>query len=121
MIRILDQDQTDYSVTAVEVSDGQSLEHFITIWIRPGHENRLLREIKSKLWKNPEDMFRHDPPIFHSDDQDSKWSITRHHYHIPYDHQPTKQDIIDLIDLIDSVKYRKYISPELKEKIHETN
>ena len=117
-IKFLDQEQTDYSVTAFEVSDGRSLENFITVWIRAGHEDRLFRDIGDKIWKNKEDKFRHNPQIFHRDDEDSTWSITRHHYHISYDHQPTKQDLINLIDLIDSVKYRKYINPELRERIN---
>lgn len=118
-IRFLDQEQTDYSVTALEVSDGRSLENFITFWIRAGHEDDLLRKIENKLWKNLELRSRHVPPIFHRDDFDSTWSITAHHYHIPYDHIPNKKDVLDLIELINSVKGTKYkyISPELKHKV----
>lgn len=112
-IRFLDQDQKDYSVTAIEVSDERSFEHFITVWIRAGHEDKLWKEIGECLWKNKEDKFRHVPSIFHRDDLDSKWSVTLHHYHIPYEHQPTLSDLMTLIDLINSVTDRKYISPEL--------
>lgn len=111
MIRVIDQDQTEFSVTALEVSDGESLENFITIWFHPGQEDGVWEKIGHKLWENPEDKFRHDPPIFHSDDHDSKWSNTRHHYHVPYNHKPTKQDVMDLIELLNSVK--KCVSPKL--------
>lgn len=117
MIRYLDQDQTDYAVTALEVSDGDSLENFITIWFHPGQEDGLWEEIGYKLWKNSQDKFRHDPPVFHSDDVDSKWSITRHHYHVSYDHQPVKQDLLKLIELLNSVK--NCVSPNLIKSIGE--
>lgn len=116
MIRIIDQDQKDYAVTAIEVSDSESLENFITVWFHPGQEDGLWEHIGHELWKNPEDKFRHDPPIFHSDDVDSKWSITRHHYHISYDHQPMKQDILDVVGLLNSVK--KCVSPRLKNEVN---
>ena len=115
MIRLIDQDQTDYAVTAIEVSDGESLEDFITVWFHPGQEDGMWPIIGHKLWKNPEDKFRHDPPVFHSDDVDSKWSITRHHYHIPYGQQPSKEDAIQLAELLNSVK--NCVSPKLLEKI----
>lgn len=115
--RCLELNSEEYSVTAIEVSDERSLEHFITFWIRPGDEDALLAEIKDKLWENPLDRARHVPPIFHRDDHDGTWSTTRHHYHIPYKQQPTKKDVQELIELINSVKDKKYISPELQAEI----
>ena len=111
--RLLDQDQTDYSITAIEVSNEKALENFITFWIRPGHEDTLLANIGDKLWTNPRDRHKHDPSVFHTDDHDSTWSITRHHYHIPYDHVPTKEDLLNLIQLIKTVKDKLYIGPKL--------
>ena len=116
-LRFLEPNQNEYSVTAIEVSDGRSLEHFITFWIKPGHEDFLLSQKANEFWDNPADRSRHVPPIFHRDDFDSKWSITTHHYHIPFKQQPTLADAQKLINLINSVKDKKYISPELQADI----
>ncbi len=120
-IRFLDQDREEYAVTCIEVSDSRSLENFITLWIRAGQENFLLSEIGSSLWENvKQGRGRHIPSIFHRDDEDSKWSVTLHHYHVPYKEQPNKQNVLDLIELVNSVKDRKYISSELKQDITDT-
>jgi hypothetical protein len=115
-LRFIEKNQNEYSVTAIEVSDGRSLEHFITIWFKPGDEDKLMQQKAAELWENPSDRSRHVPPIFHRDDHDSGWSPTRHHYHIPYKQQPMLADALALIHLINSVD-EKYISPELQADI----
>jgi hypothetical protein len=110
-VRFLDQDQEQYSITALELSTEEAKEPFITFWIRPGHENRLLQEIGPKLWPQKELIYRHDPTVFHQDDEDSTWSVTRHHYHIP------TTNIKRVIKEIKAAQHRQYLSPKLIKEV----
>jgi hypothetical protein len=116
-VRFLDQASEDTAITAVEFSDSRSKENFITLWTRPGQENTLLAALADKFWSNPQDRNRHEPPIFHRDDHDSEWSVTRHHYHIPCSQTPTKESAEHLIELVTSVTDRPYMSKALIESI----
>ncbi|MFW9927779.1 MAG: hypothetical protein ACFFD1_00120 [Candidatus Thorarchaeota archaeon] len=110
-VRFLDQKQDRYSITALELSLCNAKEKFVTFWIKPGHENRLLKEIGPILWPDKKLIYRHCDSVFHRDDVDSTWSVTRHHYHVPTD------DIMKVIRTIQNISHREYISPKLIEQV----
>ena len=88
-------------IHTIEVSNERCGANFMTLWtcnktpaLHPGIEPL----IKSGLV-----LDEHDPAIFHADDQVYKWIeerypgktkiYWRYHYHWPFDHVPSKDDV----------------------------
>lgn len=84
---------------AIEVSKANAPRQFVSFYVKRPMSTAAQDKLADIL---PEPGY-HNPEIFHLDDAPSSWAGCKYHYHILFDHEPTKEDVFMVMQRLEDL------------------